>query len=112
MAKAEQLRAEIEQMEKVTDKGDEELYNKLDMAYASSDEETDEEEDDDVDAFSETYAEGEDGENVAEGELSDTDDEDWDSNESETGFGDDSAVLDAEDLQSKSKDLPSNKVRL
>jgi len=28
-------------MEKVTDKGDEELYNKLDMAYASSDEETD-----------------------------------------------------------------------
>ncbi|XP_019083969.1 PREDICTED: CRM-domain containing factor CFM3A, chloroplastic/mitochondrial [Camelina sativa] len=108
-AKAEQLRAEIEQMEKVTDKGDAELYNKLDMAYASSDEETDEEENDDVDAFSETYAEGEDGENVAEGEL---DDEDWDSNESETGFGDDSAVLEAEDLHTKSKDLPSNKVRL
>lgn len=30
-----------EQMEKVTDKGDEELYNKLDVAYASSDEDTD-----------------------------------------------------------------------
>lgn len=29
-------------MEKVADKGDEELYNKLDVAYASSDEETEE----------------------------------------------------------------------
>ncbi|KAG7583031.1 RNA-binding CRM domain [Arabidopsis suecica] len=110
-AKAEQLRAEIEQMEKVTDKGDEELYNKLDMAYASSDEETDEEEDD---AFPETYAEGEDGEEdeiLAEGELSETDDEDCDSNESKTGFGDDS-VLYAEDLHKKPEDIPSEKVRL
>ncbi|ESQ33631.1 hypothetical protein EUTSA_v10006820mg [Eutrema salsugineum] len=39
-ARAEQLRAEIELIEKVGDKGDEELYNKLDVAYASSYEET------------------------------------------------------------------------
>ncbi|AEE76712.1 CRM family member 3A [Arabidopsis thaliana] len=110
-AKAKQLRAEIEQMEKVTDKGDEELYNKLDMAYASSDEETDEEDDDD--AFPETYAEGEDGEEgeILAGELSETEDKDLDSNESETGFGDDS-VLFAEDLHTKSEDLPNKKVRL
>jgi len=29
-------------MEKIADNGDEELYNKLDVAYASSDEETEE----------------------------------------------------------------------
>lgn len=29
-------------MEKIADKGDEELYNKLDVTYASSDEETEE----------------------------------------------------------------------
>lgn len=29
-------------MEKIADKGDEELYNKLDATYASSDEETEE----------------------------------------------------------------------
>ncbi|CAH2052970.1 unnamed protein product [Thlaspi arvense] len=78
-ARAEQLRAEIELMEKVEDKGDEELYNKLDVAYASSDEETEETDEEEDDAFPEMYAEGEEGENMAE---------DWDSDESETGFGD------------------------
>ncbi|CAF2099124.1 BnaA05g16660D [Brassica napus] len=91
-ARAEQLRAELEQMEKIADNGDEELYNKLDVAYASSDEET-EETDEEVDAYSETY-----------GEVSEIDDEDWDSDESETRFGDDFVPY-AEDLQTKSEDV-------
>ncbi|KFK42847.1 hypothetical protein AALP_AA1G047000 [Arabis alpina] len=69
---AVKLRAEIEQMDKVVDKGDEELYNKLD-----------EKEDD---AFPDTYAQGEDGEILAQVEPSEIDDVDWDS---ETEFGDD-----------------------
>ncbi|KAL1192709.1 CRM-domain containing factor CFM3A, chloroplastic/mitochondrial [Cardamine amara subsp. amara] len=108
-AKAEQLRAEIEKMEKVTDKGDEELYNKLDVAYASSDEDTDEEEEEEDYAFPETYAEGEDGEEgeiLAEVEASETDDEDWDSNDSEARFGDDSVIY-AEDLQTKPEKVQS-----
>lgn len=76
----------------VEEKGDEELYKKLDVAYASSDEETEEEDD----AFPETHAEGE------EGEVSERDDEDWESDESETGFGDD-CVPHVEILQTKSK---------
>ncbi|KAL0742822.1 hypothetical protein Bca4012_084335 [Brassica carinata] len=83
-ARAEQLRAEIEQMEKIADKGDEELYNKLDVAYASSDEETEETDEEEDDA----YEEGEEAEILA-GDLSDIDGEDWDSDESETRFGDD-----------------------
>ncbi|KAJ0264768.1 CRM-domain containing factor CFM3A [Hirschfeldia incana] len=95
-AKAEQLRTEIEQMEKIADKGDEELYNKLDVTYASSDEETDGEEDD-------AY-EGEEAGILAEGELSEIDGEDWDSDESETGFADDYLPY-AEDLQTKTEDV-------
>ncbi|KAF8086614.1 hypothetical protein N665_0619s0008 [Sinapis alba] len=105
-ARAEQLRAEIEQMEKIADKGDEELYNKLDVTYASSDEEieaeeTDEEEDD---AYSETYGEGEEAEVLAEGELFEIDDEDWGSDESETGYGDDYVPCAEDDSQTKSED--------
>ncbi|CAA7012849.1 unnamed protein product [Microthlaspi erraticum] len=96
-AKAEQLRAEIEQMEKVEEKGDEELYNKLDVAYASSDEETEETDEEEDEAFPETYAEGE------EGEQSERDDGDWDSDE---------CVADAEELQTKLEDVQSEKVRL
>lgn len=73
--RAEQLRAEIEQMEKIADKGDEELYNKLDVTYASSDEETEETDEEEDDAYSGTYGEGEEPEILAEGELSDID---WD----------------------------------
>ncbi|KAJ4894346.1 CRM family member 3A [Raphanus sativus] len=69
--RAEQLRAEIEQMEKIADKGDEELYNKLDVTYASSDEETEETDEEEDDAYSGTYGEGEEPEILAEGELSD-----------------------------------------
>ncbi|CAN8268694.1 unnamed protein product [Cochlearia groenlandica] len=59
-ARAEQLRVEIEQMEKVEEEGDEELYNKLDVAYASSGEETEETDEEDDDAcLVETYAQGE-----------------------------------------------------
>ncbi|KFK39595.1 hypothetical protein AALP_AA3G264500 [Arabis alpina] len=97
-AKAVKLRAEIEQMEKVEDKGDEELYDKLDVAYASSDEETDEEEDD---AYPDTYAEGEDGEILAEMRPSEIDDVDWDSDGSETEFGDDTDLTHT----TKSKDV-------
>ncbi|CAH8382125.1 unnamed protein product [Eruca vesicaria subsp. sativa] len=94
-ARAEQLRAEIEQMEKIADKGDEELYNKLAVTYASSDEETDEEGDD-------SYEEGEEPEILAQGELSEIDDEDWDSDE--TRFGDDYVPY-AKDFQTKSEDV-------
>ncbi|PIN08835.1 Poly(A)-specific exoribonuclease PARN [Handroanthus impetiginosus] len=47
-----QLRSEIEQMAAVKDQGDEELYNKLDSAYPSEDEDSEEEDDD---AYLETY---------------------------------------------------------
>ncbi|KAL3812516.1 hypothetical protein ACJIZ3_013784 [Penstemon smallii] len=40
-----QLRCEIEQMASVKDRGDEELYNKLDSAYSNEDEDSEEEED-------------------------------------------------------------------
>lgn len=99
--RAEQLRAEIEQMEKIADKGDEELYNKLDATYASSDEETEETDEEEHDAYSGTYGEGEEPEILAEGELSDIA---WDSNESETGFVDDYAPY-SEDLQTKTEDV-------
>lgn len=46
-----------------------------------------------MDAYSETY-----------GEVSEIDDEDWDSDESETRFGDDFVPY-AEDLQTKSEDV-------
>ncbi|KAG2306682.1 hypothetical protein Bca52824_026430 [Brassica carinata] len=98
-ARAEQLRAEIEQMEKIADKGDEELYNKLDVAYASSDEETEETDEEEDDA----YEEGEEAEILA-GDLSDIDGEDWDSDESETRFGDDYVPY-VEDLQTKTEDV-------
>ncbi|CAG7876603.1 hypothetical protein BRARA_E01957 [Brassica rapa] len=105
-ARAEQLRAELEQMEKIADNGDEELYNKLDVAYASSDEETEEtdEEEEEEDAYSETYGEGEEADILAEGEVSEIDDEDWDSDESKTRFGVDFVPY-AEDLQTKSEDV-------
>ncbi|KAL3506043.1 hypothetical protein ACH5RR_031425 [Cinchona calisaya] len=41
-----QIRSEIEQMESVEDQGDEELYDRLDSAYPTEDEESEEEEDD------------------------------------------------------------------
>ncbi|CAN6916402.1 unnamed protein product [Brassica oleracea] len=99
-ARTEELRAEIEQVELVKDKGDQVLYNKLDTAYSSSDEETDGEGDD---IYSETYEEeeedGEEGGVQAKGSLSDvefdSDDEDWDSDELETEFDDDSATPEA-----------------
>ncbi|CAH8385431.1 unnamed protein product [Eruca vesicaria subsp. sativa] len=98
-ARVEQLRAEIEQVELVKDKGDQVLYNKLDMAYSSSDEETEETdgEGDDIylDAYEEEEEDGEEGGIQAKGSLSDvdfdSDDEDWDSDELETEFDDDSA---------------------
>ncbi|EOA18598.1 hypothetical protein CARUB_v10007170mg [Capsella rubella] len=99
-ARSEQLRAEIEQVELVKDKGDEALYNKLDMAY-SSDEETEETDGEEDDMYLDTYKdEGEDGEEdeiQAKGSLSETDvgfdsdDEYWDSDESDKEFGDDLA---------------------
>ncbi|CAN8324481.1 unnamed protein product [Cochlearia groenlandica] len=97
-ARSEQLRAEIEQVELVKDKGDEVLYNKLDMAYSSGDEETEEEtdgEDGNIYLDENEDEDGEEGEIQASVSLSDvefdSDDEDWDSNESDTEFGDDSA---------------------
>lgn len=58
------------------------------------------------DAYSEAYGEGE-GEEadiLAGGELSDIDVEDWDLEESKTGFGDDYVPY-AEDLQTKTEDV-------
>uniref|UniRef100_A0A1J3G9V0 Chloroplastic group IIA intron splicing facilitator CRS1, chloroplastic n=1 Tax=Noccaea caerulescens TaxID=107243 RepID=A0A1J3G9V0_NOCCA len=93
--RSEQLRAEIEQVELVKDKGDEVLYNKLDVAYSSSDEETEETDGEGDDIYLDTYEDGEEGESQAKSLLSDvefdSDDEDWDSDESDTEFGDDSA---------------------
>ncbi|CAH8276699.1 unnamed protein product [Arabidopsis lyrata] len=98
--RSEQLRAEIEQVELVKDKGDEALYDKLDMAYSSDEEieETDGEEDDMyLDTYEDEGEDGEEGEIQAKGSLSETDvgfgsdDELWDSDESDTEFGDDSA---------------------
>lgn len=94
-ARTEQLRAEIELVELVKDKGDQVLYNKLDMAYSSSDEETEETDEGDA-IYLDTYEEdGEEGGIQAKGSLSDvefdSDDEDWDSDELETEFDDDSA---------------------
>ncbi|KAG7547606.1 RNA-binding CRM domain [Arabidopsis suecica] len=98
--RSEQLRAEIEQVELVKDKGDEALYDKLDMAY-SSDEETEETDGEEDDMYLDTYEDegedGEEGEIQAKGSLSETDvgfgsdDELWDSDESDREFGDDSA---------------------
>ncbi|KAK6914031.1 RNA-binding, CRM domain [Dillenia turbinata] len=64
--KIENLRAEIEQMDALKDHGDEELYDKLDSAYPSEDENSEEEGDDDDDAYLETY--------YAENSENDTDD--------------------------------------
>ncbi|CAA7028121.1 unnamed protein product [Microthlaspi erraticum] len=93
--RSEQLRAEIEQVELVKDKGDETLYNKLDMAYSSGDEETEETDGEGDDIYLDTYEGGEEGEIQAKSLLSDvefdSDDEDWDSDESDTEFSDDSA---------------------
>ncbi|KAF3530165.1 hypothetical protein DY000_02039340 [Brassica cretica] len=102
-ARTEQLRAEIEQVELVKDKGDQVLYNKLDTAYSSSGEETEETDGEGDDIYSETYEEeeedGEEGGVQAKGSLSDvefdSDDEDWDSDELETEFDDDSATPEA-----------------
>ncbi|KAG7542938.1 YhbY-like superfamily [Arabidopsis thaliana x Arabidopsis arenosa] len=98
--RSEQLRAEIEQVELVKDKGDEALYDKLDMAY-SSDKETEETDGEEDDMYLDTYEDegedGEEGEIQAKGSVSETDigfgsdDELWDSDESDTEFGDDSA---------------------
>ncbi|CAG7888299.1 unnamed protein product [Brassica rapa] len=95
-ARTEELRAEIEQVELVKDKGSQVLYNKLDMAYSSSDEETEETDGEGDDIYLDTYDEdGEEGGVQAKGSLSDvefdSEDEDWDSDESETEFDDDSA---------------------
>ncbi|CDO99162.1 unnamed protein product [Coffea canephora] len=49
----EQIRAEIEQMANVKDQGDEELYDRLDSAYPTEDDEDSEEEEDG--AYPETY---------------------------------------------------------
>lgn len=91
--RSEQLRAEIEQVELVKDKGDETLYDKLDMAY-SSDEETEETDGEEDDVYLDTYEdEGEDDEEggiQANGSLSETDVE-FGSDESDTDFGDNSA---------------------
>lgn len=93
-ARTEQLRAEIEQVELVKDKGDQVLYNKLDMAYSSSDEETEETDGEGDDIYLDTYEEdGEEAGIQAKGSLSDvefdSDDEDWDSDELETELDDD-----------------------
>ncbi|KAJ0232705.1 CRM-domain containing factor CFM3B [Hirschfeldia incana] len=95
-ARTEELRAEIEQVELVKDKGDQVLYNKLDMAYSSSDEETEETDGEGDDIYLDTYEEdGEEGGIQAKGGGSlsdvefDSDDEDWDSDEQETEFDDD-----------------------
>ncbi|KAL1200060.1 CRM-domain containing factor CFM3B [Cardamine amara subsp. amara] len=100
-ARSEQLRAEIEQVELVKDKGDEALYDKLDMAYSSSDEETKETDGEGDDLYLDTYEDegedGEEGEIQAKGSLSESDvefgsdDEHWDLDESDTEFGDESA---------------------
>lgn len=42
-ARVNQLRSEIEQMAAIKDQGDEELYNKLDLAYSTEDEDSEEE---------------------------------------------------------------------
>ncbi|KAF8109289.1 hypothetical protein N665_0098s0017 [Sinapis alba] len=96
-ARTEQLRAEIEQVELVKDNGDQVLYNKLDMAYSSSDEETEETDGEGDDIYLDTYEEdSEEGGVQAKGSLSDvefdSDDEDWDSDELETEFDDDSVA--------------------
>ncbi|KAG2239252.1 hypothetical protein Bca52824_090112 [Brassica carinata] len=96
-ARTEQLRAEIEQVELVKDDGDQVLYNKLDMAYSSSDEETEETDGEGDDIYLDTYEEdGEEGGIQAKGSLSDdefdSDDEDWDSDELETEFDDDDSA--------------------
>ncbi|XP_045808118.1 CRM-domain containing factor CFM3A, chloroplastic/mitochondrial [Trifolium pratense] len=44
-SKVEKLRSEIEQIEKVKDEGDEELYNKLDLAYSRDDDSSEVEDD-------------------------------------------------------------------
>lgn len=52
--RVEKIRSEIEQMDLVKDQGDEELYNKLDAAYPTDNEETEREEETD-EAYLETY---------------------------------------------------------
>lgn len=94
-SRAERLRAEIRQMDLVEDKGDDELYNKLDAAYSSGDEDTDETDEEEEDAYLEAYnSENDEREDWAGGEIlaqelqSETDvvsdDEQWASDESET----------------------------
>ncbi|KAK6929863.1 RNA-binding, CRM domain [Dillenia turbinata] len=53
--KIENLRAEIEQMDAVKDHGDEELYDKLDSAYPSEDDNSEEEGDDEDEAYLKTH---------------------------------------------------------
>lgn len=62
----EKLRSEIEQMDIVKDHGDEELYDKLDSAYATEDEHTEEEGDE---AYLETYADENDGEHESDNSI-------------------------------------------
>lgn len=66
--RVENLRSELDQMESVKDRGDEELYARLDSAYYSEDEETEDEGDD---AYLETYNSGGDDD-----DESDNDDDD------------------------------------
>ncbi|KAK9288996.1 hypothetical protein L1049_017467 [Liquidambar formosana] len=64
--RVEKLRSEIEQMEVVQDRGDEQLYDKLDSAYPSDDEETEEEGDE---AYLETYGSEKDGEDEIDNSI-------------------------------------------
>lgn len=70
--KVEQLRSELDKMETVKDEGDEELYSKLDSAYATEEEDTQEEGDE---AYLGTFgSENEDG-SEREADADDSDDD-------------------------------------
>ncbi|CAH2079173.1 unnamed protein product [Thlaspi arvense] len=114
-ARTEQLRAEIAQVELAKDKGDEVLYNKLDMTYSSGDEETDEGDDTYLDTYEDEGEDGEEGGEIqAKSLLSDvefeSDDEDWDPDESDTEFGSDSAS--STTAEATSVDLPNVELHL
>ncbi|TVU03064.1 hypothetical protein EJB05_51392, partial [Eragrostis curvula] len=83
--KVEQLKAELVQMEDVKDQGDEELYNKLDSAYSSDEED----EDEDDEAYLKRFATAEDGISIDGSESVYNEDDDYSDEEDSGDYSED-----------------------
>ncbi|XP_077248073.1 CRM family member 3A [Tasmannia lanceolata] len=112
--RVEVLRSELDQMETVKDRGDEELYAKLDSTYSNEDEDTEDEGDE---AYLQTYHGNNDDEDEDEDEDEDDEDEDEDDEDdsipglySETNFPYDqqNSVQETNDNSSKLFAVESN----